>query len=467
MTLALPILIVLYEICFKKLNFKNFLKRIPVYLPYLLMILTYVFVRFYWLKIGDRSNLGPTYLVVSNQAKLGIFEILIRYIKLLLFPLNLTVHYNVPDYIFAIFYNTVTRISPSGYLLQKIGDYAMVIPVIAVSFLAGLTLKIFKNSLVRFSILWFLFSLLPVLNILPQGSAVAERFLYTPSFGFCLLLALGIHKLAGLKIIKIPAKTRLIAAGLIFTVIISLYSVRTIIRNLDWKTQESIFIASVKLDPKGYLPNATLGSVKFEEDQLDESIFYTKRAIEASPNDVPSHYQLGLAYEKKGEYDNAFSAYQQCLKLQSDYMLANFGLANVYKKQGLLDKSITEYEKILDRDKNNVTALFNLAGVYTEKKMYPEALKVYQEVAKINPTGVVYSNIAYIYEVQNKLDDAAAEYRKAVEAEPDNFHFHSNLGSVLFKKGDKKGALEEYKKALLLEPENKFLQNTIKELEPY
>lgn len=467
LTLTLPILIIAYEICFKKINIKSLLKRLLVYLPYLLIILGYIIIRFYFLKIGNRSNyLGLEYLAVSNQAKLGVLEILLRYIKLLIFPLNLTVHYNVPDYLFSVFYKSVTSISPNGYLLQKIGEYVIILPIAVVFSLVVLTIKIFKNKLAAFGICWFLLSLLPVLNILPQGSVFAERFAYIPSFGFCLLLSLIIYKIPTFKIINYPAKTRIIISGIIFILITSLYSIRTIIRNFDWKTQESIFVASVKNDPTGYLPNATLGSVKFEQDKLDESIKYTLRAIEAIPDDLPAHHQLGSAYEKKGELDKALSEYQICLKLNPDYYLAIFGLANVYKKQGRLDDAIAEYKKAVTKDGANTNARFNLAGLYTEKKMYREALEQYQEIVKINPNAaVVYFNIAYIYELENNLDRSVEEYKKAIDLEPANFHFHSNLGNVFEKKGDIRSAIEEYRAALSLKPDDVLLKKKILELE--
>src|SRR3989344_7272327 len=97
--------------------------------------------------------------------------------------------------------------------------------------------------------------------------------------------------------------------------------------------------------------------------------------------------------------------------------------------------------------------------------MYPEALEEYQKIIKINPAGVVYSNIAYVYEMENNLNNAISEYKKAIELEPNNFRFHSNLGSAFIKKGDNKAALEEYKKALSLKPDDKSLQKKVKDLE--
>ncbi len=48
-----------------------------------------------------------------------------------------------------------------------------------------------KNYVLSFSVGWIFINLLPVMNWIPQNSFFAERYLYIPSAGFCILLAAG------------------------------------------------------------------------------------------------------------------------------------------------------------------------------------------------------------------------------------------------------------------------------------
>ena len=53
-----------------------------------------------------------------------------------------------------------------------------------------------------------------------------------------------------------------------------------------------------------------------------------------------------------------------------------------------------------------------------------------------------------------RLDEAIAEYQKALKIEPDDADAHNNLGVVLRSRGRVDEAIAEYRKALEIEPHN-------------
>ena len=59
-----------------------------------------------------------------------------------------------------------------------------------------------------------------------------------------------------------------------------------------------------------------------------------------------------------------------------------------------------------------------------------------------------------IFWQQGKLDEAAAEFRAAIQAKPDYQQAHYILGSVLRQKGDLDSALAELQTAVRLDPED-------------
>lgn len=86
------------------------------------------------------------------------------------------------------------------------------------------------------------------------GFVVAERILYIPSMGYCLLVALGVHLVDDRllrKQLHFPRKV------LRFTLVLLLifYSARTIRRNQDWLTEESLYRSGISINPpKGTRP---------------------------------------------------------------------------------------------------------------------------------------------------------------------------------------------------------------------
>ena len=468
MTLTLPLLILAYEIIFKKLNFKNFTQKASVYLPYLTIIVIYCIIRFALLKIGNRADyLGDTYLPASNQAKLGTIEIIFHYLYLLIWPQNLTVTYSVPSTFSPFFFRTVQAIDPTGRLLDNIAYYIFLFPISIVTLIIAASMKLFKkHQLLTFGITWFFISLLPVLNIIPQGSVMAERFLYIPSFGFCLILALLVNSLIRINNLKISNNSRIIAGILLVALITILYSARTITRNQDWKDLESIFLSAIRVQPTEIIPNAALGSIYLEQGQYTKAIPLLEATLKSDPEILQSQYNLGLAYEKLEDYEKAITSYKKTLQIEPAYYYANVSLGSIYQKQNKYDDAISEFQKAIASNPDNIEAHFNLAGAYTHKKDYAQALKAYEIAQKLNPqSSAIYINLGYISEETKDFEKAILYYKKAIELEPKNYYSHLNLANLYDKQGALEAALKEFKIALSIKPEDNTLKEKIRSIE--
>ena len=94
------------------------------------------------------------------------------------------------------------------------------------------------------------------------GFVVAERILYLPSVGYCLLIGLGLGKLINFKVqCKNDGKSkhkmdklkqhniRSMVTILFLIILISAYSIKTIRRNRDWHDEESLYRSAIKVNP--------------------------------------------------------------------------------------------------------------------------------------------------------------------------------------------------------------------------
>lgn len=468
MTLILPLLIFFYEIIYNKVSIKNLTGKISIYLPYLTLIVLYCFVRFALLKVGNRADyLGDAYLPASNQAKLGTFEIIFNYLSLLIWPQNLTVTYAVPSTFSPWFFKTVMAIDPTGKLLENIAHYIFLFPISIITFIVGVTLKFLRQQrLLAFGISWFFISLLPVLNIIPQGSVMAERFLYIPSFGFCLVLAVIFQKIFLSPKLRTTLNSKIIYGSLILTTIISLYTLRTLIRNPDWKSLESIFLSAVRVQPNEIMPNAALGSIYLEEGRYEEAIKFLETTVKNDPAILQSHYHLGLAYEKINNQEKAINSYKKILEIEPAYYFANISLGSIYQKQGNYDEAIAQFKKAIETNPDNFDAHFNLAGSYMHKKDYSNALKEYQSAQSINPkAAAIYNNLGYINEQLEKPEESISYYKKALSLEPGNYYTHLNLANLYEKQNFKNLSLDELKEASRIKPDDAALKERIRLME--
>ncbi len=86
-----------------------------------------------------------------------------------------------------------------------------------------------------------------------------------------------------------------------------------------------------------------------------------KLVVLNDPLDAREHNDLGVSYEKRGEYDLAEREYKRAAKLDEEWAKPLVNLGNVYAAQERWDKAREAYLEGLDRQPENTLAMNNLA----------------------------------------------------------------------------------------------------------
>lgn len=76
------------------------------------------------------------------------------------------------------------------------------------------------------------------------GFVVAERVLYIPSVGYCLLVGCSASALA-----KWANGRRSTAVYILYAITVALYGLRTVLRNRDWHDEESLYRSGIQVNP--------------------------------------------------------------------------------------------------------------------------------------------------------------------------------------------------------------------------
>lgn len=109
------------------------------------------------------------------------------------------------------------------------------------------SISLHSMNVLIFSIVIMVFPFILATNLFFYvGFVIAERVLYIPSMGFCLMIAHGsyiIYKQYELN--KSMQKLVAIAIG----ILILMYSGRTVVRNWDWSTEEKLYESGVRVNP--------------------------------------------------------------------------------------------------------------------------------------------------------------------------------------------------------------------------
>lgn len=103
------------------------------------------------------------------------------------------------------------------------------------------------------------------------------------------------------------------------------------------------------------------------------------------PLSPEEHINLGVAYERKGEFKEAIKEYEAAAKKNP---LAYLYLGNVYFEMKDYERAEEYYKKAIEEDPKNADAYNNLAWLYhTTGKNLEEAERLALKAIELNPSG--------------------------------------------------------------------------------
>nr|CAI5819114.1 unnamed protein product [Callosobruchus analis] len=142
-----------------------------------------------------------------------------------------------------------------------------------------------SDQAVLFSIALLVLPFVPASNVLYYvGFVIAERVLYMPSVGLCLLLGL-----CSATLWNSYRKYRLVFVCA-FVLALAAFSARTVLRNLDWKSEEALYRSAIPVNPpKAY---GNLGSILSSQGRTAEAESAFRMALDYRPNMADVHYNL-------------------------------------------------------------------------------------------------------------------------------------------------------------------------------
>lgn len=106
------------------------------------------------------------------------------------------------------------------------------------------------SAVIMLSLAMLTLPFLPATNLFFYvGFVVAERILYLPSVGFCLLIGLGVSKLMDTNRGSLRSQRKRFAVCLCIGLTVIAYSMKTINRNVDWRDDESLYRSAINVNP--------------------------------------------------------------------------------------------------------------------------------------------------------------------------------------------------------------------------
>jgi len=353
----------------------------------------------------------------AGEKTATIFYTLGKYIQLLIFPHPLSHDYY-----------------PRAVGIMTFGHWQVVLSVLLyVGMGVYALLRLTKKDPVSFGILFFLATLSIASNIVfPIGTNMSERFVYMPSIGFSLVLAVVFYRATGSwgkpkPVVVWTGAAILLALGL-----------ATFTRNFAWKDNFTLFTTDILTVPESAkLRNAVGGeliaqSLKPENSaqksaMVTEAVGHLNEAVKIHPGYKTPFLLLGNAYNYLQQYESSIQAYQQALRLDNQYAEA----------------------------KNNLGITFRDAGRYfgEQKGDLNQSLNYLMQSYEMRPDDYETLRLLGVaYGIGGNIGKAVEFFTKALEQEPDNADAHYNLGTAYFNAGQPERGQEFIQKAKAINP---------------
>ncbi|MCX6277423.1 MAG: hypothetical protein NT004_04930 [Bacteroidetes bacterium] len=279
------------------------------------------------------------------------------------------------------FYQTVVYSYPVT-LQGAVPFYIYFSPLILIMIAFALW-KTWKNdNYITFGLLFFLFTIFPVLQFLPVGPAfVAERYTYIPYIGFATIAAITFWKKR--QSVAVRRKKIFDAAGMlvIFFLIFLTWN-----RNLVWKDSVSLWTDVMEKNPRCISAYINRAFIFNENKQYDKAINDLTDGLKFDSTNFSLYKNRGIIYDHIGKYELALADYSSTIKLNpKEYESYIYRGILCTDKLGRHDSAIADFKKYLLHSPDNLNATFNLIVANYHKRNFDSAKVYCLKVLRLNP----------------------------------------------------------------------------------
>ncbi|XP_078195132.1 protein O-mannosyl-transferase TMTC1 isoform X6 [Callithrix jacchus] len=419
---------------------RNFLLTMRPFFKRAILVLSYVLVILYF-RLWIMGGSMPLFSEQDNPASFSPY-ILTRFLTysyllafnvwLLLAPVTLCYDWQVGSI-------------PLVETIWDMRNLATILLAVVMALLSLHCLAAFKrleHKEVLVGLLFLVFPFIPASNLFFRvGFVVAERVLYMPSMGYCILFVHGLSKLC--TWLNRCGATSLIASTVL---LLLLFSWKTVKQNEIWLSRESLFRSGVQTLPHNAKVHYNYANFLKDQGRNKEAIYHYRTALKLYPRHASALNNLGTLTRDTAE---AKMYYQRALQLHPQHNRALFNLGNLLKSQEKKEEAITLLKDSIKYGPEFADAYSSLASLLAEQERFKEAEETYQAGIKNCPDSSDLHNNYGVFLVDTGFPKkAVAHYQQAIKLSPSHHVAMVNLGRLYRSLGENSMAEEWYKRAL-------------------
>src|SRR5579884_2115130 len=342
---AFPIVVLGFDILSRRFKSRDSILR---YAVYGILILIYFYLR--GRAILPQSPGGGVQQSTHNIYR--VWEVLrillcsyLFYIKKLLFPFDL---------------NPFITAVPQGFY-YLVSSILVILLLCVISFIPIRS----REYVTTFSISWIFITLGPpsLVAVIPvTATPLADRYLYIPSGGYCLLIGYLIIELEK----RVEYKKLVYALGLALCLSYLFFTIRG---QGIWKNDLVFWESVSKRSSDQFIPHIDYGAALREAGKTDEAILEFLTAFDLTNDSnrgarAMTATNIGIVYIDKGDYKNAEEWLLKAIDYDPAYENANFQMGYIYFVKWDLKNAEEWFLKALRYDPNDERVYYHLGATY-------------------------------------------------------------------------------------------------------
>ena len=368
------------------------------------------------------------------------FRAIMTYLRLLVLPIHQNIDYDYPLY--TSFLNANVFVS-----------------FLVLLSLFGFGVYLYKRSrtsdpsfrIIAFGILWFFITLSMESSVIPLRVLISEYRIYLPSVGFFMavmaLLFVGLGKIQGTR--------ARFGAMLLIGFLLLAYAGAAYARNRLWGDVVVFWRDTAQESPNKFVPYYNLAMALERRGRYDEAFQAIGTVLALKPSYADGHNELGVLYKKTNRAGEAEKAFLTAVMLKPDFDEAHRNLGVLYDDAGRFGEAVSEFQRVKKINPASDRACNDLGTAYYFLGRFDDALAEFREALVLNPANVdAYNNIGVIYDEQGLYKESIQALQAALQVSPDDKKAHENLGISYFHMRRFEEAETEFNIVVAMAPES-------------
>ncbi|XP_068124093.1 protein O-mannosyl-transferase TMTC4 isoform X2 [Hyperolius riggenbachi] len=326
-------------------------------------------------------------------------------------------------------------------LIKSLSDFRIMAPAALWFCLFGLMYQaLFSNNgqtrrILTMGMGFLIIPFLPASNLFFRvGFAIAERVLYLPSVGYCMLLTYGYS-----KVCRQLNRKKLVTLAVLGLLAINV--LRCVHRSNQWKSEELLFQSALFVCPLNAKVHYNVGKNLADRGHQTDAITFYREAVRLNPKYVHAMNNLGNILKEKEELNEAEQLLSRAVSIQPDFSAAWMNLGIVQNSLKHFEEAEKSYLTAIKYRKKYPDCYYNLGRLYADLNRHMDALNAWRNATILKPEhSLAWNNMIILLDNTGNLAQAEAVGREALKMLPHDHSITFSLANVL-------GKAEKYKES--------------------